>query len=178
VCSHWTGQTSFSQPDRGPPGRIPSIEEKISIHTRARSHRSGEPTGPAYAKGQDRRPDQEPPGSGTVRHLARPGRDSIARSWLSGPPVRAWILASRAGRSGGRQNFCTPPATFCRAMTSWGCHDQQECSVSPPRHHPRPFDYAQVSPTDKEALRTCAAAIAGIACKTNLQILDLGEILV
>jgi hypothetical protein len=50
--------------------------------------------------------------------------------------------------------------------------------VSPPRHHPRPFDYAQVSPTDKEALRTCAAAIAGIARKTTLQVLDLGEILV
>lgn len=45
------------------------------------------------------------------------------------------------------------------------------------RHHPKPFDYGQISIADKEALRGCASAIAVIARKTNLQILELGEIL-
>lgn len=45
------------------------------------------------------------------------------------------------------------------------------------RHHPKRFDYGQVSISEKEALRDCASAIAVIARKTNLQILELGKIL-
>ncbi|MCB5173911.1 hypothetical protein [Microvirga lenta] len=45
------------------------------------------------------------------------------------------------------------------------------------RHHLKPFDYGHISIADKEALRGCASAIAVIARKTNLQILELGEIL-
>lgn len=45
------------------------------------------------------------------------------------------------------------------------------------RRHPKPFDYGHVSIAEKEALRDYASAIAVIARKTNLQILELGEIL-
>jgi len=49
--------------------------------------------------------------------------------------------------------------------------------LTPRRHHPKPFDYGHISIADKEALRGCASAIAVIARKTTLQILELGEIL-
>jgi hypothetical protein len=49
--------------------------------------------------------------------------------------------------------------------------------LTPQRHHPKPFDYGQVSIAEKEILRACASAIAVIARKTNLQILELGELL-
>ncbi|MBB4038424.1 hypothetical protein GGR34_000053 [Microvirga flocculans] len=46
------------------------------------------------------------------------------------------------------------------------------------RQHPKPFDYGHISIADKEALRGCASAIAVIARKTNLQILERAKALV
>lgn len=54
----------------------------------------------------------------------------------------------------------------------WRSRPQESSLTS--RRHPEPFDYGHVSIAEKEALRECASAIAVIARKTNIQILELG----